>query len=184
MKIAIISASTRTGRQSHKVALGLELELSKFENIETELIDLKTANLPLFEEVMEKASTNQNEIQKLYAQLNSADAFLFVTPEYNGSYSSALQNMVDHYPKSTFAKKAVGIVTVTTGGLGGMRAALHLQQFILAFWAIPCPQMLLVPTVQNKFDEVGNLIDENFSKNISSFLNDFNWLAKALKDAK
>ena len=184
MKIAIISASTRTGRQSHKVALGLELALSKFENISTELIDLKTANLPLFEETMEKASTNQNDIKKLHAQLNAADAFLFVTPEYNGSYSSALQNMVDHYPKSTFAKKAVGIVTVTSGALGGMRAALHLQQFILAFWAIPCPQMLLVPSVQNKFDETGNLLDENFTKNISSFLNDFTWLAKALKDAK
>lgn len=184
MKIAIISASTRTGRQSHKVALGLELALSKFENISTELIDLKIANLPLFEEVMEKASVNQNEIRKVYDQLNSADAFLFVTPEYNGSYSSALQNMVDHYPKSTFAKKAAGIVTVTTGGLGGMRAALHLQQFILAFWGIPSPQMLLVPSVQNKFDETGNLLDDSFRKNISSFLNEFNWLAKALKDAK
>jgi NAD(P)H-dependent FMN reductase len=184
MKIAIISTSTRTGRQSHKVALGLELMLSKIENIIPELIDLKAINLPVFEEIMEKASTNKNEIQKLHSQLNAVDAFIVVTPEYNGNYSSAFQNMVDHYPKSTFAKKAVGIVTVTTGTQGGMRAALHLQQFILAFGAIPCPQMLLVPTVQNKFDEFGNLLDENFIKTIQTFLTDFNWLAKALKDAK
>ena len=184
MKIAIISSSTRTGRQSHKVALGLELALSKFEHISTEVIDLKAANLPVFEDTMEKAITNKDEIQTLHAQLTSADALIVVTPEYNGNYSSALQNMVDHYPKSTFAKKAVGIVTVTTGPLGGMRAALHLQQFILAFGAIPSPQMLLVATVQNKFDELGNLIDENFSKNIQSFLNEFNWLANALYNAK
>ena len=184
MKIAIVSASTRTGRQSHKVALGLELALSKFENIHTELIDLKTANLPLFEEVMGKATTNQNEIKKVYDQLNSSDAFVFVTPEYNGNYSSALQNMVDHYPKNTFAKKAVGIVTVTSGTSGGMRAAMHLQQFILAFWGIPSPQMLLVPSVQSKFDENGNILDENFEKTISSFLNEFVWLASALKNAK
>ena len=184
MKIAIISASTRTGRQSHKVALGLELALTKFDNISTELIDLKAVNLPVFEEVMDKAVVKQEEIKTLHEQLNTADAFVFVTPEYNGNYSSALQNMVDHYPKSTFAKKAVGIVTVTTGALGGMRAALHLQQFILAFWGIPSPQMLLVPTVQNKFDETGNILDENFTKSIHSFLNDFTWLAKALKDAK
>lgn len=184
MKIGIVSSSTRTGRQSHRVALGLALSLSKLEGIETEVIDLKNSHLPMFEEVMGKREDENEAIATVYKKLDTSDAFLFVTPEYNGSYSGALQNMVDHYPKNTFAKKAVGIVTVSTGALGGMRAALHLQQFILAFWGIPSPQMLLVPAVHNKFDELGNIQDENFTKNVNLFLGEFLWLANALKNAR
>ena len=92
--------------------------------------------------------------------------------------------LLDHYPKVAFAKKAIGIVTVSSGAMGGMRAAMHLQQFILALWAIPSPQMLLVSSVQNKFDEQGHLLDENYTKNIDTFLDEFLWLAKALKNAR
>jgi chromate reductase, NAD(P)H dehydrogenase (quinone) len=65
-----------------------------------------------------------------------------------------------------------------------MRAALHLQQFILAIGGIPSPQMLLVGTVQNKFDETGELLDPNFTKNINSFSNEYLWLANALNSTK
>jgi hypothetical protein len=54
----------------------------------------------------------------------------------------------------------------------------------LALWAIPSPQMLLVPMVQNKFDETGNLVDQNFTNNIHTFLTEFLWLAKALNNAR
>ncbi|HAR20229.1 MAG TPA: NADPH-dependent oxidoreductase, partial [Cytophagales bacterium] len=48
----------------------------------------------------------------------------------------------------------------------------------------PSPQMLLVSSVQNKFDEQGHLLDENYTKNIDTFLDEFLWLAKALKNAR
>ena len=184
MNIVIVSASTRIGRQTHKVALALEKALAKIEGVNSIIVDLKKENLPLFEEVMAKLTKHNEAISLTFDALNRADAMLFVTPEYNGSYSVALQNMADYYPKSTFAKKAIGIVTVSSGAMGGMRAAMHLQQFILALWAIPSPQMLLVPLVQNKFDEQGHLLDENYTKSIDTFLDEFLWLAKALKLAK
>ena len=184
MNIVIVSASTRIGRQTHKVALALEKALAKIEGINAIIVDLKKENLPLFEEVMARLPTPNEAISQTFDVLCRADAMLFVTPEYNGSYSVALQNMADHYPKVAFAKKAIGIVTVSSGAMGGMRAAMHLQQFILALWAIPSPQMLLVSSVQNKFDEQGHLLDENYTKSIDTFLNEFLWLAKALKEAR
>ena len=92
--------------------------------------------------------------------------------------------MADFYPKTTFAKKAFGIVTVSSGVLGGMRAAMQLQQFVLALWGIASPQMLLVPTVQTKFDKEGEIIDPNFTKSVDTFLKEFLWLSKALLAAK
>jgi len=164
--------------------LSLEKALAKTEGINAIVLDLKKENLPLFLEVMNKLPEHNESISQTFEVLNRADALLFVTPEYNGSYSVALQNMADYYPKVAFAKKAIGIVTVSSGPLGGMRAAMHLQQFILALFGIPCPQMLLVPTVQNKFDETGHVLDEGFTLKISTFLTEFLWLAKALKNAR
>ncbi len=109
---------------------------------------------------------------------------LFVTPEYNGSYSPALKNAVDSFNKTEFARKAIGIVTVTTGAMGGVRAGLALQHLILALFAYPVPQMLLVPAVQNKFDDEGNLLDAAFEKNIASFVKEFLWLAEAVYEKR
>lgn len=184
MNIIIVSASTRTGRQTHKAALALEKKINTTPDARAEILDLKEANLPLFEDVMQMDASPENPINKAFTFLDKADALIFVTPEYNGSYSSALKNLVDFYPKKTFANKAVGTVSITTGVLGGMRAALQLQQLILALWAIPCPHMLLIPAVHTKFDEMGNIIDSSFEKNIDTFLSEFLWLASALKTAK
>jgi NAD(P)H-dependent FMN reductase len=184
MNIAIISASTRLGRQTHKAALGLHKYLQQFENVQPVLADLLQYKIPLFEETLMRHPDPSDALRDLGAILARADAMLFVTPEYNGSYSPALKNAVDHYNKTEFARKAVGIVTVTTGSMGGVRAGLALQHLILALFAYPTPQMLLVPSVQTKFDEAGNLLDPAFEKNIANFMKEFLWLAEAVHEKK
>lgn len=184
MKIVIVSASTRTGRLTHQAAVGLHTLLSAQAGIDSQVLDLKEAALPMFEESFGKMTSPAASISAVHETLDSADAFLFVSPEYNGSYSSALKNMVDIYPKATFANKGVGIVTISSGNLGGMRAAIQMQQLTLAIWAIPSPQMLLVSNVQEKFNEKGEITDSSFSQQTNLFLKEFTWLAKALKAAR
>ncbi len=184
MKIVIVSASTRHGRLTHQAALGLHHVLEKSPDITLEILDLKEKVLPHFDEALSKQAHPMTVVNEVYTILHGADAFLFVTPEYNGSYSAALKNMVDFFPKTTFSKKAIGIVTVSSGAMGGMRAAMQLQQLILALWAIPSPQMLLISNVQEKFSESGLLLDASFEKTITHFLHEFIWLGKALKNAR
>jgi NAD(P)H-dependent FMN reductase len=105
-----------------------------------------------------------------------ADAFILVTPEYNGSYTPALKNLFDHFPKQSH--KVFGIVTASPGALGGMRAALQLQTLIYALFGIGSPHMLVIPSVDKKFDENANLADPFFQKNIDVFLTEFLWLAE------
>lgn len=184
MKIVIVSSSTRTGRLTHQAAKGLHLLLNEQPDVTSVLLDLKEMALPMFEESYGKLSSPSSTISAVHEILNDADAFLFVSPEYNGSYSSALKNMVDIYPKTTFANKAVGIVTISSGSLGGMRAAIQMQQLTLAIWAIPSPQMLLVADVQNKFNEEGLITDPSFGQKTTVFLREFIWLANALTNAR
>jgi NAD(P)H-dependent FMN reductase len=105
-----------------------------------------------------------------------------VTPEYNGNYSSALQNLFDHFPKRSH--KLFAIATASPGALGGIRAALHLQQFIHALFGIGSPYMLITPQVDKKFDEQGNLTDPAFQKSIDTFVSEFLWLGEKLVEEK
>ncbi len=184
MNIAILSASTRMGRQTHKVALGLQKYLQPFDHLQSVLVDLMEYKIPLFEETLTRHPDPSDALRELGAILARADAMLFVTPEYNGSYSPALKNAVDHFNKTEFARKAIGIVTVTNGAMGGIRAGLALQHLIPALFAYVVPQMLLVPGVQTKFDDEGNLIDPAFEKNVANFTREFLWLAEAVYEKK
>lgn len=183
MKIAVISASIRQGRQTHQVAEELVLKINHFEGTEAKLIDLGNYAFPLFEEVFD-AENPQPHADDLRSLLEEAEAMLFVSPEYNGSYTSALKNLTDHYSKAQFSKKAIGVVSVSSGPIGGMRGALNMQELVLALSAFPIPQMLLVHEVQNKFNGEGDLIDGILAKKIDAYLREFLWFASAIAEKK
>ena len=65
--------------------------------------------------------------------------------------------------------------------MGGMRATQQMQLLVAALFGILSPYMLVVPGVDKKFDESGNLLDENFRKAINTFVNEFLWLAESVK---
>lgn len=182
-RIVVISSSTRTQRHSHRAALYLNNHFSAL-GFDTALIDLAEFQLPMFEETIDKQENPPESLKQVYKMLQQADAMIFVSPEYNGGYTPALKNMVDHFPKSTFYRKPLGVVSVSTGSLGGMRGALQMQALATAVFAIPVAQLLLVPQVINKFDEAGALTDQAFKRNIDVFTTEFVWLAEAVTLAK
>lgn len=179
MTITIVSASVREGRLSHNAAVMLEQQLSQ-RGHEVNLIDLKEVDFPPLDYVLDKSPSPNAAYLRIRENIKAADALLFVSPEYNGSYTAALKNMVDHLGKLDFAKKVIGISVPTTGVMGGMRAALAMQELVLAIWALPIPQMLLVPQVDKKIDATGQIIDPMFEKTVSTFLNEYLWVADAV----
>ena len=180
LKISILSSSVREGRESHKAALALLNELRGRDNVDPVLLDLKNFELPPLTHVRDKFPLVPDSVEKLGEQLDSSDGIIFVSPEYNGGYSSALKNAVDFFPKSTYRRKPIGITTASSGAMGGMRAAQQLLHLALALWAIPSPQMLLVPKVQEKFDDDGNYLETSFEDKVKKFVDEYVWLAGRL----
>lgn len=179
MHICIISGSPRSESISHRIALHLQGQLqSKGQSVD--LIDVREHSFPLLEKVYSKKENTPEEYHELFDRLYQADAFILVSPEYNGSYAPALKNLIDHFAKGPFSKKAFGIVTGSTGAMGGMRAAQQMLQLVPALFGIASPHMLLVPLMDKKFDANAVLIDESFEKNRDNFLNEFLWLADRL----
>ncbi len=178
MNIEIISASPRENSVTHRVAVFLQKLLAERTSHTVNIIAVKEWDLPLLQNVFVSVEATPDEFKPLSTRMFNAHAFILVTPEYNGSYTSAMKNLLDHYPKQSH--KAFGIVTASPGIMGGMRATQQMQLLINALFGIASPYMLVVGGVDKKFDADGNLLDEAFQKNVDVFVREFLWLAESL----
>lgn len=182
MRIEIVSGSPKKNSTTYRLALFLNNLLKERTEHEVNILDIREHPLSLLQKVFATIEDAPEEHKELAERIFNADAFIIVTPEYNGSYSPAMQNMFDHFPKQH--RKPFGLVTASPGALGGIRAAMQLQQFVLALFGIPSPYMLVTPQVDKKFDAEGNLIDAGFQKSIDVFVNEYLWLAEKLVNEK
>lgn len=182
MKILIISGSPRGSSITNRVAIHLERKIAKTTLHEVDILDVRETDMPLLQTVFTSVETTPLVYKGVSEKMFSADAFILLTPEYNGSYSAALKNLLDHYPKQHH--KVFAIATASPGALGGVRAALQLQELIFALFGIGSPYMLVIPHVDKKFDTQGNLLDDNFQKPVDLFINEFIWLAEKVVEEK
>ena len=125
-RIAVILGATRDSRFGEKPAEWITSRAQARGDWEVTYLDLKTFELPLFNEVASNAwmpseNANARAWQEAIAQF---DGFIFVTPEYNRSIPGALKNALDQ-AYVEWNRKAFGIVSY--GSVGGTRAAEHLR---------------------------------------------------------
>ncbi len=182
MNIEIISGSARKESVTKRVALHLEKELKNSCSHNVGLIDLSQWNLGLLQEVFKSVEATPNQFKPLAEKMFAANAFIIVTPEYNGSYSPAVKNLFDHFPKQS--RKVFGLATASTGALGGARSSQQLLLFVPALFGIASPYLLITPHVDKKFDEYGNLTDTAFQLAISTFKQEFIHLAESVYKTK
>jgi azobenzene reductase len=182
MKITIVAGSARIGRQSHKAAYYLEKLVQK-RTTEVDLIDLGKEALPILEERAGQHPELPDKIQAISKRLNEADALIFVTPEYHGSFSGVLKNALDYF-WAEFHRKPIGVVAVSAGKMGGINASTQLQHVILSLGGFPLPLKLLVPEIQNAFDEDFKPLIDGIDKRANKFLDELLWLADAVYQKK
>lgn len=182
MKIEIISGSPRLNSVTHRVAIYLKNWLKENTEHEANIIDMKEWNVPHIQSVWNSMDKVPVEFKPLAERIFNADAFILVSPEYNGSYSPAMKNLFDHFPKQ--AHKPFGIATASPGGMGGIRAAQQLLLLVPALFGISSPYMLIVPSVDKKFSPDGDLLDESFQNSVHNFISEFLWLAEKMATEK
>ncbi|MEX1056822.1 MAG: NAD(P)H-dependent oxidoreductase, partial [Natronospirillum sp.] len=111
IKIAVITGSTRPGRNNEAVANWVLTNASKRTDAQFELLDIADFDLPLLDEAMPAmmAQYSQDHTKKWAAAVQKFDGYVFVTPEYNHSVSGALKNALD-YLNVEWNNKAAGFV--------------------------------------------------------------------------
>ncbi len=179
MRIEIVSGSPRKESVTYRLALFLERILKEKTQHEVNILDVREFPFPPLENVYTTPEKAPEALQPAARRIFDADAFILVTPEYNGSYTPAMKNMFDHFPKQFH--KVFGIVTASTGAMGGMRATQSLQLLINALFGICSPYMLVTGHVDKRFDAAGNLLDGTFNASIDTFIAEFLWLAQKVR---
>lgn len=126
-RLMIVVGSVRPGRVGLPIARWVEGVASESESVAVDFVDLAELALPFMDEPNHprlRQYTKQHTLE-WSARVEAADAFIFVTPEYNHSFSPALKNAID-YLAAEWSRKPVGFVSY--GGLsGGTRGVTALE---------------------------------------------------------
>jgi NAD(P)H-dependent FMN reductase len=126
LKIAIILGSTRPGRNGEAVSQWVYETAKKRNDANFELLDIKDYNLPLLDEpIPPSMGQYTKEHTKTWAlKIDSFDAYVFVTAEYNHGIPGGLKNAIDFVYRE-WNNKVAGFVSY--GGAGGVRAVEQLR---------------------------------------------------------
>jgi len=184
-KLKIISATVRQGRKGPVIASWIKELAVQSGNFEVELIDLGELKLPIMEEPNHPAMQKYQfeHTKKWSAKIEEADAFIFVTGEYDFGYPSPLRNALEYLYKE-WNYKAAGIVSY--GGVSaGTRAASALKNDLATFKVVPLYEMVNIPffTEYINENEVFEPI-ENFSRSAAALLKELVRWTKGLKTIK
>ena len=178
MYIPIILGTAREGRQSEKAAKFM-LEETVKAGLKSDIIDVRDYRISATDNTQ-----SSDAAKRLAEKITSADGFIIVSPEYNHGYPGELKMMLDMLYQQ-YAKKPVGICGVSIGPLGGGMAVEQLRLVSIEFHMVPIREAVYFPTVQNLFDENGEIKEKaSYHERVKPFLDELVWYAKALKAAR
>jgi NAD(P)H-dependent FMN reductase len=135
-RIAVIVGSTRATRFADKPAAWIFGLASERKDWEVELVDVRSFDLPLFNERASNLWVPSEDPHAVAWQqkLATFDGFIFVTAEYNRSVPGSLKNALDQAYKEWVHKPAA---VVAYGSTGGSRAAEHLRSISIELQMVP-----------------------------------------------
>lgn len=159
VRILGLCGSLRAGSYN-AMALKTALELAP------EGVDLQTApigDLPLYNDDL-RVEGYPPAVQAFRDRLAWAQAFLFVSPEYNYSVPGVLKNAIDwgsRPPQQPFDGKIAAVMGASTGLLGTARMQYHLRQIgvFVNLQFLNRPEVM-IGQAATKFDAEGRLTDE------------------------
>ncbi|MCH8135870.1 MAG: NAD(P)H-dependent oxidoreductase [Proteobacteria bacterium] len=184
LNIAVIYGSARQKRQGINAARFIVRKLEE-RGHDVTLVDSQDYDLPLLDRMYKEyeSGTAPEDMQAIAGILAAADGFIIVSAEYNHSIPAALKNLLDHF-QSEYLYKPSGIVTYSAGPFGGVRALINLRAILAELGTPSIPSAFPISQVQNAFEADGRPLDAAYDKRITKFLDEFEWYANALRQAR
>lgn len=149
--------SSLSKRSTTKMALELVLKGAREYDVSTSLIQLRDYKLVFYGEVDEE--NYPPDVFRLRKELKESEGIILGTPEYHGSLSGALKNMLDLMSTDEFEGKIVGLVGVAGGHIGAINS-LNTMRTIgrnLHCWVLP--QDVSIAESAKMFNEDGTVTE-------------------------
>lgn len=154
-KLYVIAVSTRPGRAGFPLATWMFEQAKTDAAFDVELVDLKEVNLPMFDEPRHPRlrQYEHDHTKRWSAKVDAADAFVFVTPEYDHGTPPSLINALVFLAQE-WAHKPVGFVSYG-GPAGGIRAVQMVKPMLAALKMVVVLESVMAPLFMHSIDEQG-----------------------------
>ncbi|HEX7848327.1 MAG TPA: NADPH-dependent FMN reductase [Sphingomonas sp.] len=165
IRIGIIVGSVRSGSHNQALADCIASAL-RARHAELWRPDAAALDLPIYHGDRERDDFPP-AAKVLKHELAACAGLVLVSPEYNGSTSPLMKNVIDWTSRSTgdepplamsaFRGKPLALASASIGPYGGVRALGHLRQIVQALQAIALPEEIRVPVASTAFEADGRL---------------------------
>ncbi|MXV50764.1 NADPH-dependent FMN reductase [Pedobacter sp. HMF7647] len=160
--VTIVAATNRTGSYTLKLSEYYQKKL-KEHGVDADILTL--TDLPANILHTDLYGNRSKEFQPIQDLVTATEKFLFVVPEYNGSFPGVLKLFVDacKFPESFFGKKAA-LLGLSSGKYGNVRGIEHFTGICHYINLHVMPLRLHIPQINLEFNENGDLFKEDTVK--------------------
>jgi chromate reductase, NAD(P)H dehydrogenase (quinone) len=167
-KILVFPGSTRSGSYNVKLAALAVKELTLID-VDVTRISLADYPLPIYEDELESKGGAPANAVMLKQMIMAHHGVFIASPEYSASITPMLKNAIDWVSRvrergdptyAAFKGRVFAIGSASPGALGGVRSLMALRQILeLGCGALVIPEQVTIPTAEQAFDAMDNLVD-------------------------
>lgn len=183
-RILVFYGSYRADRQGIRLADYLVRELGA-RGCDVELIDAQAVGLPMLDRMYKEYPPGSAPavLEELAEKIRTADAFVFVTGEYNWGVQPGLKNLTDHFLEEWFWRPAA-IASYSAGRFAGARAALAWHGTLSEMGMVVISTSLAVGGIGDALDADGRPAGDGgaaLARAFPRFAEDLSWWAEAAR---
>jgi chromate reductase, NAD(P)H dehydrogenase (quinone) len=171
MRLLAISGSLRSGSHNTELLRAAGADLPK--DVEFVLWS-GLAGIPAYDWDLDVVPPPR-PVAELRAEIESSDAVLIATPEYNSSVPGALKNALDWasrpYPRNVLRSKRVAVIGASTGLFGTLAAQAELRKVLRTIGADVLDVALSLPAANTAFVD-GRLRDRAIATALRALVDD------------
>lgn len=181
-KVAVIVGSLRKGSVNRLFAQAL----AKVARPKLDLQIVEISDLPLYDQDLE--GELPAAVVRFKSQIEAADAVLFVTPEFNRSFTAALKNAIEWgsrpWGKTSWAGKPGAIVGATLGTVGTAAAQSQLRSVVSHVGVALLSQPEVYLNYRDGLIVDGQITDPSFVSALEDWTSKFaDWIARLRQPA-
>jgi NAD(P)H-dependent FMN reductase len=186
-RILIFYGSYRSDRQGIRLADYL-VRSFRDRGAEPELIDAKAVGLPMLDRMYKEypAGEAPEAMEVLAAKIRTADAFVFVTGEYNWGQQPGLKNLTDHFLEEWYWRPAA-VASYSAGRLAGAHASVAWHGTLSEMGMVVVSSTLTLGGIGQTLDAEGRPTGDGgaaLSRSFPRFADDLAWWTQAAREQR
>lgn len=174
VNVLAFAGSTREASVNKKLIVEVAY-IAREKNANVTLIDLKDYPIPFYDGDLEATEGMPEKAKELRQLIIQNDVIFIASPNYNGSVSAVLKNVLDWASRteegqdgrSVLQGKKIAILSASPGAKGGAGGLPHLRSILEKLKGNVMTQQVSIPDAENAFDEQGHLKNPDLDRELN-----------------